>query len=143
VRRTVSRLFTLRKGERAISAKQKTLSKTKKPVEEHLHWYLISGLEALSNADKSVSPVPRVLVLSGNAERDCELLREGAEAEWEILVEVAATEIKHRYAMELELRVVREMATLVPALRQIREWLAACLTWLAAWLSSIVTTWTH
>ncbi len=71
-------------------------------MEVFLHWYLISGLEALSNADKSVSPVPRVLVLSGNAERDCELLREEAEAEWEILVEMAATEIRHRYAMELE-----------------------------------------
>ena len=50
-----------------------------------------------------MSPVPRVLVLSGNADRDWELSREEAEAERELLVEMEATEIRHRYALEAKL----------------------------------------
>gem|GEM_PF-3576747 len=50
-----------------------------------------------------MSPVPSVLVLSSNAERDWKLPREEAEAERELLVEMEATEIRHRYAMEPKL----------------------------------------
>ena len=49
-----------------------------------------------------MSPGPRALVYSGNADRDRELPREEAEAEREPLVEMEATEIKHRYGMETE-----------------------------------------
>ena len=44
-----------------------------------------------------------MLVLSGNAERDWKLPREVAEAERELLVEMEATEIRHRYASEPKL----------------------------------------
>lgn len=44
-----------------------------------------------------------MLVRSGNAQRDWELLREGAETERELLVEMEATEIRHRYALEPKL----------------------------------------
>jgi hypothetical protein len=50
-----------------------------------------------------VSPAPRVLVYSSKADRDWELPREEAEAERELLVEMEATEIRDRYAMELRL----------------------------------------
>ena len=50
-----------------------------------------------------MSPVPRVLVPSANADRDWELPREEAEAERELLVEMEATEIRHRYGLEPKL----------------------------------------
>jgi len=76
-----------------------------------------------------------MLIPGSDDERDYELPREEAEAEWEALVEVAATEIEHRYRMESE--PVREMGTGYPALRKVEEWLAACFTRMA------VGWWTH
>jgi hypothetical protein len=55
-----------------------------------------------------VSPAPCALVHSGNADRDREFPREEAEAERELLVEMEATEIKHREAVEVEARVMWE-----------------------------------
>jgi hypothetical protein len=44
-----------------------------------------------------------MLVPSGNADRDWKLLREEAEAEREPFVEMEATEVRHRYALEPKL----------------------------------------
>jgi hypothetical protein len=101
-----------------------------------VHWYLFSSLEAASNADTGVSPVPRVLVHSGNADRDWELLREEAEAEREPILLMEATEIKHRYAMEMEATVERETILRVPIVVKLA---APKLDLFAACLSSMVT----